>query len=73
MKVMNLNTSGVISVLNQTFDIPNDFFILTLNESLEAGSLYQIYVDFVAPVYTNRRDGIYWTEYKDPANPNITK
>ncbi|CAG7836481.1 unnamed protein product, partial [Allacma fusca] len=71
--ITNLNTSESTRVRNHSIEIQNEFLILDLVSPLKAGESYQIFLDFIAPVYLNRRDGIYRTTYQDPADPSQEK
>ena len=70
----SLNDSASrVTLVGQEYDSANNFFVVTLNDTLKAGNDYELFLDFVAPVYLDRKDGIYRTVYPDPANRNNSK
>ena len=44
-----------------------DFFIINLDEELEAGQKYEIYIEFLALIPADKLDGMYLDFYVDPA------
>lgn len=68
----NSDTSQKVAIQSVGYDPENQFFVINLGESLNAGSRYDIYIEFIAPVSQSRLDGMYLDQYVDPET-NVTK
>jgi len=55
-----------LAVSSLTYELENDFFIITLNSTLQEGEFYGIYIKFVAPIPDYRLNGMYQDYYEDP-------
>lgn len=49
-----------------------DQYVITLKDELVVGEKYEISLDFVAPVSRNHPDGLYRSQYVDPATKNVS-
>ncbi|CAL8083053.1 unnamed protein product [Orchesella dallaii] len=64
---VNSRTDGSeLGVISLTYELENDFFIITLNRTLQSDEFYGIYIKFVAPIPDYRLNGMYQDYYEDP-------
>lgn len=55
-----------LTVTSLTYEIINDFFVITVNRSLEKGESYNVKMHYVAPIPDYRLNGMYQDYYQDP-------
>ncbi|CAL8114162.1 unnamed protein product [Orchesella dallaii] len=70
--VRNAENSEAVSISSLGTEPEYHFIVINLEETLKAGSQYEIYIEFVTPVSQTRLDGMYLDSYVDPAT-NETK
>ena len=71
LKVKETETSTMIPVTSHQYNATMDFYTIILQNNLVAGKEYQIYIEFVAPISTNRLDGLYRAQFTLPGSTEI--
>lgn len=64
--------SRQIPVVNQTFEVENDFYIIQLGSPCKVQKEYLVEIRFVAEIASDTLTGLYLSTYMDPIT-NITK
>lgn len=60
-----------INVISHDYELLHDFYTIQLGENLIADEFYDLNIDFITTIATDRYDGLYRTKYITPGTDEL--